>query len=944
MSYSRIIFLFLFPFLFVINSYASHIRAGEIIAKRIGDTRFEFTFFGYRDEEGVPFGQGLFSFGDGNEWGDDSGENIPWNEDLIVRLGNGVERWQFTLSYDYGSSGTFIVSYQEDFRNDGIQNISGSSTTAFYVETKVVLDDLFPNNSPFFTVPPIDFAVVGAEFEHNPGAVDPDGDSLSFFFTTPRQGLDEPVDGYRTLIDPTYYDDFSIGSSMGTEPTLSIDEDGTLKWDAPGGASFMDGLGPLEWNVAFVVEEHRIINGRPQKLGFVTRDMQIIVWNFENDPPEIELPPDTCIIAGNVSSALFTGTDPDGDSVKLEAFGNPFQVNPTATVTPNPAVFQPLPAVLEFEWATDCGLVKAAPYEVVVKATDDPQIQILDLSNPPGQVNFETWRLTIVGPEPTGLTVNRSANRSMTLNWDEYECPNAEAMQIWRRVGEFDFDPGCETGVPANSGYELIETVDILRTSYVDTNNDTGLSPGSNYCYRLVAIFPLPLGGESVASQEACDSLLIDVPVITNVDTKVTSDNNGSIEVKWVPPLQVDESSVPPPFMYELFRSEDGIEGSFTSVYKGSDTLFLDGGLDTENITYTYQVELFDNLGLASGKSQYASAVRSLPIPQVGAIRVNWDAQVPWSIMTQSFPYHYIYRDNINPSDLSELVLVDSVDVTVGGLTYFDDGIVEDELDEEIEYCYFVTTSGSYGNSLLPEPLSNSSQIVCVQPNDTIPPCTPLSISFAEDLSCDDQLFIVPCDVNQFQNVFSWSEDGASGCDNDIAIFNIYFSRTGDEDSYELLDQTTEFTYTHDNLRSLAGCYFITAVDFSGNESQRSEVFCNDNCPKYNLPNVFTPNGDGKNDFFRPFKDNLGCPRFLESVVFTVTNRAGLIVFEYNSNEESDISSLSDDRFLINWDGKSDAGIELPAGTYFYSAELEFDVLNSEESSQVIKGWIQLIR
>ncbi|HEU5290812.1 MAG TPA: hypothetical protein VFU05_09235, partial [Cyclobacteriaceae bacterium] len=53
-------------------------------------------------------------------------------------------------------------------------------------------------------------------------------------------------------------------------PTFSIDPiDGTLTWDAPGNAG--------EYNVAFIVKEWRKINGQWIEIGFVRRDMQIIV-------------------------------------------------------------------------------------------------------------------------------------------------------------------------------------------------------------------------------------------------------------------------------------------------------------------------------------------------------------------------------------------------------------------------------------------------------------------------------------------------------------------------------------------------------------------------------------------------------------------------------------------------------------------------------------------
>ncbi len=927
-------------FLTAIISKATHIRAGEVIAKRVSGLTYQFTFIGYRDVEGVPFGNGTFDFGDGTVFGGENGEAIPWQTPVLIA--EGVERWEFTLTYTYAGGSNYLVSYIEEFRNANIQNIAGSISTTFYVETLLVVDPLIVNSTPFFTVPPIDQGVVGGIFEHNPGAFDPDGDSLSYYFTIPKQDEGLDVNGYQSLIDPSFYTNFNEGNqAKDGPPTLSINAfDGTMIWDAPGGATIPE-LENREFNVAFVVEEWRRINGQLIRLGFVTRDMQIIIWNYPNDPPELEIPPDTCVVAGSPITAMVTGTDPDGDQVKLEAFGGPFEITPSASFTPNPAEFQDSPALLNFEWTPSCDQVRTAPYEVQFKATDDPVIT--GIVNPPGQVNFETWRIQVVGPAPTGLTVDSRPGRRMQLDWDEYSCTNADSMQVWRRVGEFEIDPTCNPGIPENSGYELIETLGISETSYLDTNDGIGLSSGSKYCYRLVATFPAPAGGESIASDEACDSLLIDVPVITMVDVVQTGETDGVMEVRWTPPYQIDDVAFPPTYTYEVLRKQgQSFGGTFTSVRPPSpDTTFTDTGINTEDFPYSYRIVLYDNTNQAVDTSQQASSVWLGPTPLVGGIRLNWEANVPWSNTVQEFPYHYIYRDNVINGDLTALQLIDSVDVTMDGLSYLDDGRFNGvDLDEEVEYCYFVTTNGSFGNELLPEPLINNSQIICAQPNDTIPPCPPISIVFNSALDCETQAACQTRDGNSgvgLVNAFSWEFDNDQACDDDILLFRVYASDNGVDGDYVLIAETSDTEFFHNDLTTLAFCYYLTAVDRSGNESVISEIICNDNCPQYVLPNVFTPNGDGRNDTFRPMQTPDTCPRFVDEVVFKVFNRAGTEVFSHDSKE-------AEKTIFIEWDGTLNGGAELPPGVYYYSAEVKFNSLNPDEARKVINGWVQIIR
>lgn len=92
--------------------------------------------------------------------------------------------------------------------------------------------------------------------------------------------------------------------------------------------------------------------------------------------------------------------------------------------------------------------------------------------------------------------------------------------------------------------------------------------------------------------------------------------------------------------------------------------------------------------------------------------------------------------------------------------------------------------------------------------------------------------------------------------------------------------------------------------------------------PKYpfNLPNAFTPNGDGKNDLFRipPFVD-------FDLIELTIYNRFGQVVF-----------STRDKR--AGWDGRF-RGQDQPSGEYVYQI---FGVLNAKKVS--LKGILTLAR
>ncbi|HXU25887.1 MAG TPA: gliding motility-associated C-terminal domain-containing protein, partial [Bacteroidia bacterium] len=134
-------------------------------------------------------------------------------------------------------------------------------------------------------------------------------------------------------------------------------------------------------------------------------------------------------------------------------------------------------------------------------------------------------------------------------------------------------------------------------------------------------------------------------------------------------------------------------------------------------------------------------------------------------------------------------------------------------------------------------------------------------------------------------------------------------------------------TYTANvNTQNIAGCYVIVAVDSVGNQSPLDNETCTDNCPEYELPNIFTPNGDNVNDLYVPVKN-----RYIQSVDFTLYNRWGEVVYE-NTNP------------ALGWDGKSKQMKQpVPDGVYFYTCTVnERHFYGIKEIK--LKGFVQLIK
>ncbi len=846
------------------TSWATHNRAGEITYEHVSGTTYRITITTYTklsapaDREWMPI-----DYGDGSA--PDSIQRTFLEDYPSLDLRYNVYIKNHTFPGPSGPDGYRLLS-EDPNRNIDILNLGNelSVNLVFAIETYLHINPVGGvNNSVQLLNPPLDEACLYEIYEHNPAAYDPDGDSLTYELV-PCLGMDgESLPMY---VDP---DQIEPG------PNNNIDIDpitGTVTWESPQ----LAGL----YNIAILITEFRTnpITGQITKVGTVLRDMQITVITCDNDPPQINQLPDTCVEAGAALNFQVTATDPNNNPVALTAFGGPFEFNNS------PAVFSQLTLTGpgNFSWNTNCDHVRFAPYQVVFKATD---------TAPSGPlVSYRTMNITVVAPAPQNPEANPQLG-AIQLNWDESICEDADAYKIYRRAGEYGFEPDhCELGVPAYTGYELLATVDGLsNTSYLDEDN---IAFGLRYCYMVVACFPD--GAESYASEEFCAEIAAEIPLITHNSVGATDENVGRDTLRWQRPFDLDTLELfTGPYQYKIYRGDgfsDAGELIFTSAVEAvlSDLpgeLIVED-LDTETQPNVYQVELLND-GVGVTMSNTASSVFVNLEPNDEQMTVQWEFNQPW------------VNFNYEVQQLNDALEWETIGET-GETSFVQEGIENGE-----EYCYRVIAYGSYFSQQFPDTLINYSQEICGFPFDNTPPCAPvLDKSCFCDLYDDDEAN----DVDIF-NTLTWTNPNET-CEetDDTQVYYIYYSST---EIYEwtLVDsvfgaENTSYEINIDG--SVAGCYVVTALDYDAvndrrNESALSDPVCCDNCPDYELPNVFTPNNDGSNDFFVPFPY-----RFVESIDLVIYNRWGQPVFETTDPD-------------IMWDGfHKDSGERVTDGVYYY--------------------------
>jgi gliding motility-associated-like protein len=821
------------------NLNATHNRAGEITYVQLSDLTYEITITTFTYTLSLADRRTLDV-----DWGDNSTSVAPRVDTTL--LPNYYRKNVYKVTHTYPGTGVYKIIVQDPNRNLGVKNIPNSVNVIFSISTILTVNPAMGrDNTPVLLNPPYDKAGYHYIFIHNPAAYDPDGDSLSYELTVCTREDARPIVGY-TLPPAT--------DSIYVNPVT-----GDLVWNTPADTG--------KFNVAMNIIEWR--NGK--KIGIVERDMQIEVYNTKNKPPVNGPLKDYCVQVGDTVDFVFSATDANNDFLSLKANSGVF------TLTSCPATFTRIDSVAghassRFRWIPCYQAVRTQPYNVIFKSDDqNTDVKLSDIDN---------MTIKVLGPAPKLLGAV-PVGKQINLTWADYGTTVISGFNIYRREGASTFKPdSCTAGIPSSTGFTKVGNISGSGTTgYSDSNNGQGLEYGKEYTYRIVAVYPN--GTESKASNEITSTLVSGVPVIKRVTVQSTSSSSGSIYVEWKKPDRLDTIPANGPYEYLIYRAT-GTSGSDYQQIKSiqtstlNDTTLTDISLNTQTTGYIYKIELWNNATgnrFLIGDPAFASSLYLSASPGDRKAKLTLTRNVPW-INTQ----YDVFRLNTNTMEYDSVGSTNQLDYTDKGL------------ENGKEYCYYVKSVGGYLASDMPKNLINLSENICVTPVDNEPPCASSTVVSTQ---CDS-----------LYNTIRWSVS-QDDCNQDIAGFRIYYKLTTEENLSLLTDiaDPAARSYKHHPGEVIAGCYEVSAYDSVGNESERSAMVCIDSCNFYEIPNVFTPNGDDINEKLIAKTSGL-----VERIDFKLFNRNGLLLFKTDNPK-------------IEWDGTYKGRIVSP-GVYFYQCEV----------------------
>ena len=480
--------------------------------------------------------------------------------------------------------------------------------------------------------------------------------------------------------------------------------------------------------------------------------------------------------------------------------------------------------------------------------------------------------------------------------------------------------------------YQLMAELEDGLSEWIDVS----VEPSTLYCYRLVAT--AVNRPSSPPSSEVCGSISqVELhPKITGIWVIETHRVFGKILVGWS--LSDSEKIViktlPNPQFSLLHRVRGEQEFRLLDLNEAQET-FLHQGINTRDSQHEYQVQIREAPGSDMiGSSQ---AYPSLLIRNSGQ-RISWKVlQNLEEIEEQGARGVHLSRigSDLEDLDILEIRSLEFDDQSEQFFFYLPPA--GPDFDRKPDDSFFITITYLHSGAFEGAELTFISNKITVGEEQTPIPCPPPRItSDVYPDPCNDPF---GCTSSSSGSVIHWEHP--QRCDSGIVAYNLYFSsqELGD---YTLLDSVrgTATSYRSEEAYRV-GCYRISSVNSAGVEGVSEVAGYFEYCHDFSLPNVFTPNQDGYNDFFQPsyrssFEADGVCPDSVISVGVRIFSADGKLIFQ---------KPYPDDAHQYLWDGKSRDGSPQPPGMYYYSCSFDLrSIFNFTPSRKDFSGWLRLIK
>ena len=660
------------------TTYATHAAGADISYKWISGNTYEVTCTFFRDCSGVAAPNTVTlrirSTALGQNFTQTLNRISPTGEEITFSCtgvtncsggsSTGIQRYVYRGNVTLpGQATDWNFSYQVCCRNCSITTIvhpnpcnSSNTTPELYVEATLNNVAAPQNSSPTFTVSPVAFICQGQLFNFNQGAVDANGDSLSYELITPKTSNTGTV---------TYIPPYSTTNFISSSPAASLHP-------ATGQINMTPTTIGQVGILAVLVKEYR--NG--VLIGTTIRDIQIQIVNCSNQNP---------VISGINGTTSYEMEVCAGDLIHFQIFASDPDVGQNLTLTWNNGIGAPAtftssgvtnPTTGTFNWQTTLADGSATAYSFVASVKDNGCFY----NNTASYAYTIHVRKVTATITPTHVTCFGLNNGSANVNAGglgpfTYVWSNSATTQTITNLS-----PGTYTvTVTGALGCSTTSSVTITEPAILDV---TGVVDNDVACYgaNTGAASVLVNGGTTPytyiwsngSTTNTASNLAQGTYTVTVKDAKLCS-ATVSVTINQAPQLTVSiASNQPAGCQGESTGALDITVSGGTTPYSYS----WSNGATTEDINLlpagTYSVTVTDNAGCTVTQTETVFQP-SIPVPLISSTIINGvnivcygtatgDASV--SVTGGTGPYNYLWSNGATVATITGLT-AGTISVTV---------------------------------------------------------------------------------------------------------------------------------------------------------------------------------------------------------------------------------------------------------------------------------------
>lgn len=425
-----------------LQTNASHLMGGQITTRNVGGLDYEITLTLYRDVLGIPMGidESIIILNPSGSIYSVLTINTP----TPVWIINGIEKYVYTSTFTFPSSGSYTLAFSNCCRNMSIVNLFTPDSQGLYLDN--VLEVHPSNSSPIFMNDPISVAQVGIPFTYNPLPFDSDGDSLVWVMDTPMNDISDPIPGFYLPPSDTSMP-FTLNANTGEISFLPTT------------------VGVYE--ISIMAKEYR--NG--VHIGYIRRDMQLNVIPSSNIPPVVSTNvqvqrTSTIVNPGQTFTFIFDANDPDSLNIDAHVYGDFLMGNNVPIVYVHSQTSSDVRA--EIVWTPTVNEVRSRPYIFCCRVSEQYG-NITFFHDYTYSIKVETFNSTdeILGDNVLNIYPNPISEK-FHFDYDKKDKPilsllNTNGQIVLQSVMEYGSNEVNVTTLPSGV-YHVMSTNGLINT------------------------------------------------------------------------------------------------------------------------------------------------------------------------------------------------------------------------------------------------------------------------------------------------------------------------------------------------------------------------------------------------------------------------------------------------------------------------------------------------